>query len=370
MRVAFSKGPALFVTSSFLLALMAVFVKLASPYVPVSEIALVRFGVGILVALFLAGTGKISLSSGRRGLMVARGVFGGLAILFFFAAVNAGPVTNATVLNNTYPIFATIIAAFYLKEKIKPIIVVPMLVSVAGIILLTSPSFTSIRIGDVYGFASGLSAGVSVVIIRALRRTESAWSVFFYLSIFGAAFSLVLALPQLMVPGLTGLIYISLAAFLGTAGQMVNTYAYKYCTTSVGSTLSMSNSVFASFFGLILLGDRLSLLETLGAVVVLLSSGYIAYYGSAESITEGGCCLITKIRKGGEQMAVTIYTKVGCPYCAAAVSSFKERHIEYSEINVTLNPEKIDEMVKLAGARKVPVIVDKDEVTVGWKGGG
>lgn len=287
MRVAFSKGPALFVTSSFLLAVMAVFVKLASPLIPASEIALVRFGVGILVALFLARMRKVSLSSGRKGLMVARGVFGGLAILFFFAAVNAGPVTNATVLNNTYPIFATIIAAFYLKEKLKPTIVIPLMISVAGIILLTSPSFTSVRISDIYGFASGLSAGVSVVIIRALRQTESAWSVFFYLSIFGAAFSLVLALPQLVIPGMTGLIYMFLAAVLGTAGQVVSTYAYKYCTTSVGSTLSMSNSVFASFFGLIFLGDRLSLLETLGAVVVLLSSAYIAYYGSAQSIIEG-----------------------------------------------------------------------------------
>lgn len=69
-------------------------------------------------------------------------------------------------------------------------------------------------------------------------------------------------------------------------------------------------------------------------------------------------------------MAVTIYTKVGCPYCAAAVSSYKERHIEYSEINLTLNPEKVDEMIKLTKGRKVPVIVENDIVTVGWKGGG
>lgn len=362
------KGPALFILSSFFLAVMAVFVKLASQYVPAGEIALVRFLVGLLAALFLAAAGKISLSSRRRRLMIGRGVFGGLAILFFFAAVDVGPVTNATVLNNTYPIFATIIAAIYLKERIKPAIIVPLLTSAAGIIMLTNPSFSSFRMGDLYGFASGVSAGVAVVIIRALRQTESAWSVFFYLSLFGAAFSLVIALPQMVIPGPVGLLFMFLAAVFGTVGQVVNTYAYKYCTTSVGATISMSNSVFASFFGLMFLGDMLSLAETIGAAVVLLSSGYIAYYGSAEPVERGD--MTSSDRKEGSQLAVTIYTKVACPYCAAAKMSFEERNVEYTEINLTLDPDKIDEMVKLTGARKVPVIVEDGKVTVGWKGGG
>ena len=69
-------------------------------------------------------------------------------------------------------------------------------------------------------------------------------------------------------------------------------------------------------------------------------------------------------------MAVTIYTKTGCPYCSSAKEAFRKNNVEYVEINLTNNPEKIQELVKLAGVRKVPVIVEGGNVTVGFNGGG
>jgi len=69
-------------------------------------------------------------------------------------------------------------------------------------------------------------------------------------------------------------------------------------------------------------------------------------------------------------VAVIIYTKAGCPYCKSAKESFKNQGVEFAEINVSENPDKIGELVKLAGIRKVPVIVDNGRVTVGFNGGG
>ena len=69
-------------------------------------------------------------------------------------------------------------------------------------------------------------------------------------------------------------------------------------------------------------------------------------------------------------MAVTMYTKTGCPYCKAAKESFEKQGVAFTEINVTNNPEKITELERLAGARKVPVIVDNGKVTVGFNGSG
>ena len=67
---------------------------------------------------------------------------------------------------------------------------------------------------------------------------------------------------------------------------------------------------------------------------------------------------------------ITIYTKSGCPYCKAAKEDFDKQGVCYDEVNVTDKPEKIDELVKLSGVRKVPVIVENGKVTVGYKGGG
>ncbi len=65
---------------------------------------------------------------------------------------------------------------------------------------------------------------------------------------------------------------------------------------------------------------------------------------------------------------VRIYTKTGCPYCAAAKDDFQKRGVDFEEINLSEEPMKIPEMVKLSGGRQVPVIVDGEKITVGFGG--
>ncbi len=283
MTARFNKGPALFLISSVFFSIMGVFVKLASPYASANEIAFFRFAFGITAVLVMVKMGRVSLRSERRDLLVVRGIFGGFAIILFFAAIKTGTLTNATVLHNMYPVFATVFAAAYLKERLKPAVLVPLAVAVTGVVTLTHPNFNIIRWGDLFAVVSAVLGGAAIVVIRELRKTESAWSVFFYLSVFGAAFSGLLAIPELSSPGWLGIVYILLVALFGTAGQLMATAAYGYCTASTGSVLSMSSVVFSAFFGMAFLGDRLTYTEASGAVMLLISSAYIAYNESGEN---------------------------------------------------------------------------------------
>jgi len=65
---------------------------------------------------------------------------------------------------------------------------------------------------------------------------------------------------------------------------------------------------------------------------------------------------------------VIIYTKHGCPFCAAAKEEYAKQG-GFTEINLHDQPDKLDEMVRLTGGkRQVPVIVEGDKVTVGFGG--
>jgi len=67
---------------------------------------------------------------------------------------------------------------------------------------------------------------------------------------------------------------------------------------------------------------------------------------------------------------VTLYTKTGCPYCAAKRKQLTERHVDFVEINVTQRPEVIPEVLKLTrGERVVPVIVEGANVSIAPEGG-
>jgi glutaredoxin len=67
---------------------------------------------------------------------------------------------------------------------------------------------------------------------------------------------------------------------------------------------------------------------------------------------------------------VTIYTKDGCPYCAAAKKHYSEQGVAFDEIDVTVETEAQATVLELTkGQRIVPVIVDGDEVKIGFGGG-
>lgn len=66
---------------------------------------------------------------------------------------------------------------------------------------------------------------------------------------------------------------------------------------------------------------------------------------------------------------IKIYTKPGCPYCAAAKTDLDGRGAEYDEFDVLSDPSAMEEMTKLSGGRTVPVIVEGEKITVGFGGG-
>ena len=67
---------------------------------------------------------------------------------------------------------------------------------------------------------------------------------------------------------------------------------------------------------------------------------------------------------------IVIYTRPGCPYCAAAKHDLSGRGLSYEEINVESNPEARAEVMRLsAGTGVVPILVEGDKVTVGFGGG-
>lgn len=65
---------------------------------------------------------------------------------------------------------------------------------------------------------------------------------------------------------------------------------------------------------------------------------------------------------------VIIYTKPGCPFCAAAKEDLDGKGEPYTEYDVTADDAHRDAAVERAGAAVVPVIVRGDDVQVGFGG--
>ena len=64
-----------------------------------------------------------------------------------------------------------------------------------------------------------------------------------------------------------------------------------------------------------------------------------------------------------------IYTKPGCPYCAAAMEDMRKRNVPFRQIDAAADLRAREEMRKHSGDLKVPTIVHPDgKVSVGFDG--
>lgn len=287
MTTSFIKGPLQMLFSSFCFAVMGLFAKLASSSIPGAEVALVRFGFGIGTALILAATGRIRLHTSSRGLLIARGVFGGGGILLYFIALAGGSLTNSTVLNNTYPIFATLTAAVALKERIGWETAISLILSWIGVGMLIHPDLHNLFWPDLLALISGVLGGVAIVVVRELRcNNEPAWTVFFYLSIFGFLASLAFALPVWVWPDEASIWYLLLTAVFGLVAQVTMTASYKYCRTAIGSILSMTTMVFTALIGLTFLGEKLTTLEAVGTGLIVLGCTAAVWLVEARALSK------------------------------------------------------------------------------------
>jgi len=86
--------------SSCLFAAMAMVARLVSQHIPGPEVAFVRFAAGIATVLVAVAVLRVDLRPQRWGWLISRGVFGGSAVLLYFACIakiGVGMATSSTI---------------------------------------------------------------------------------------------------------------------------------------------------------------------------------------------------------------------------------------------------------------------------------
>jgi drug/metabolite transporter (DMT)-like permease len=269
------------VLSSSLFAFMAVLTKVVSRDIPGPQAAVVRFATGGVVIAGLWAGKHIDLRPRRWGWLIARGVFGGTAVLAYFSAMQRIPVGEATLLNYTQPVFTMLGAWLMLGERPPRRALVALPITLFGVSMIVGIRVSELHAstGELLGLASAVLSGVAVTSIRASRRQvpggpppESAWSVFASFTLLG----LVVSLPTVLPPfgrwaAPTGRQWALLVGIglTSTAAQMLMTEALQHLRVDRAGIIVQLTAAFAIGGGALFLGERLSPGFVVGALVTL-----------------------------------------------------------------------------------------------------
>jgi drug/metabolite transporter (DMT)-like permease len=271
---------ALLFTSAIFFGLSATLVRVATrDGMTAGQVTLVRFSFGLAAVLTLFRVRPGTFRPARFDLLASRGIFGAIAALLYFMAIQRISAGEATLLNNTFPFWAVLISIVLLGERPTLHLAVALLIASAGVFLVLGGGQTRFELGtgEILGIVSAMFGGAAVTAIRALRATANvpAPTVFFAFSLGGIA----LGLPSLAAPW-----SLPPTAWLAAAGVGVTAFLAQLSMTEAYGQLSVPEAALwqqltpiASYLWGFALGETISRATAVG---ILLGVGGIVY-GSA-----------------------------------------------------------------------------------------
>lgn len=260
--------------SALSFAAMALFTRLATRELGGDQVAFLRFALMLAPLLLVPGVARRALTWGRRDLLVYRGLFGGIAVLLYFLAIEHVPIGTATLLNYSSPVWSVLFAALFLGERVRPAVIAPAALAIAGVVLVTGglgrgAPFSQLGRWELAGFVSAVLSGAAVAAIRAARRTEGSWAIYGSFTLFGLVATAPFALSGWRAPSATAWLLLLAIGATSIVAQLAMTYAYRWVTNVQSGAFSQLTVLLAYAFGALFLGEAFGPAQLAGAALTL-----------------------------------------------------------------------------------------------------
>jgi drug/metabolite transporter (DMT)-like permease len=274
------RGILFMLASTVTFAIMSGIVRKLAGYgdVHAFEIAFFRNFFGFLMfmpVLLRVGTGPMKTE--KLGLLGVRSICNGVSMCLFFLGLAYMPLVEVTALNFTIPLFVTIGAVLFLREKLGIARTLGLFVGFAGALIIVRPGAAVISFGAILVLLSAAIWAVAVIDIKVLSRTESSLTITIYGALFNAAITLVFAAFVWSWPSWEQLGWLVGVGIFGTLGHLLFAQALKLADASLVSAFDFTKILWASVIGYVFFAEVPQLTTWIGAIVIFLAASYITW---------------------------------------------------------------------------------------------
>ncbi|HEX37594.1 MAG TPA: DMT family transporter [Candidatus Cloacimonetes bacterium] len=281
------KGIALVILAFLGFSIMSAFIKLCSNTgLDIHEIMFFQNLIALIIVLPWVFHGKkVSLKPQYPLLVFGRVITGLISMYFYFVAIKFVPLVDATLLQNTTPIFIPIIAFFVFRKKITLKMWTVMIVGFIGVTMVLHPGKGAVNPGDLIALLSGFFSGLSTVIIKLLDdKNESEKLIIFWFLAFTTISMGIWALADWTTPVGNAWLYLIGAGVFMALFQLLLIFAVKYASTTTISPFIYLSVVFSGFIDWIVWNQIPTLLTVFGATVVIASAIISALHHTKHNI--------------------------------------------------------------------------------------
>jgi len=280
-----SLGILLKVAATIAFSLMYVVIRLAGD-VPVGEVVFFRGSFALvpllLVSWFMHGGPRAVVLTAHPWLHLRRSAAGTASMFLNFYALGHLPLADVTAFSFVMPIFAVVLAALLLGEKVGPHRAFAVVLGFGGVLLMLGPHA---GFGSALGATAGAAAALAgaflsafvVVFIRHMSATETSEAIVFYFMIVCALSGAVTLLWSFTPLNAAQVALLVLCGLLGGIGQVCMTYSYRFAEPSLLAPFDYSAMIWATALGFFVFAEVPERMVLAGAAVVTASGLYIVW---------------------------------------------------------------------------------------------
>ena len=259
---------------------MNIAIRLLSVHMPSSQIVLLRNVCSLLIVVvwsFILNHGVPQFRTTRILGHFWRASIGIVAMELWFHAISLLPVTLATALSFTTPIFSTVIAIVFLGEKAGIRRWSAIAAGFIGMLIILRPGVGSVSLDALFVIGSSLMMGVAGVLVKTLTRTEKPETIVFYMALFMIPWSIPLAVINWQPVDGHSLELVFMIALFSTAAHLLMARAFMRADMVMLMPFDFSRLIFTALFAYMLFGETMDIFTITGSLVIIASSVYIAH---------------------------------------------------------------------------------------------
>ena len=257
---------------------MGVLIKFAQNDVSIYIAAFFRFLIGfIFIFPYILKTKFKVYKTSNILLHITRSLLNYPAMLLVFSALMLVPYEKISALNFLVPFFVTILAVLFLKENIRIYRISALVIGFIGMLIILRPGIIEISFGIQMVLVATLFWSVIIILTKQLTNKDSPITILTYMYTLMTFLTLITAIIFWETPTTHSIIYLSLAAFVGTISHISINQAFKLVDVSMTQPFSFISLIVASLYGYFLFDESPDIYTWLGAIVIFIGIMIITF---------------------------------------------------------------------------------------------
>ncbi len=265
-----SQGICYALLSCFLASVLIALVRHLSDQFNIFFIVMMRnfFGLLFFLPQILHDYKKI-FATNKLKLHIFRGVNGLVSMMIWFHVVTVLPLSEAVSISFIIPILTTIVAIFFLKEKVKSHSWIASCLGFVGILIILRPGFKEFNPAYFYSFISVILWVISNIIIKIMTKTEKPQTIVAYMSFVMLICSIPFAMPYMQPITFTNFLWFFALGAVSNLLHIFISSAYSKADLSFVQPFDFTRLIFTAIISYFAFGEIIDFWVIIGSLVIL-----------------------------------------------------------------------------------------------------